>query len=67
MTAPTSDGFLRAVRLERDGVERWDPYPFSIPAIRELTELPLDVGATFFVGDFLLNRETFSKHLLSDD
>jgi predicted ATPase len=44
-------GFLRSVRLQRERVESFDSYPFSIPAIRELDELSFDPKVTFLVGD----------------
>jgi len=43
--------FLRSIRLERDRVPSFDEYPFAIPAIKALDELPLDPRVTFFVGD----------------
>jgi predicted ATPase len=43
--------FVRSLRLERDKVETFDAYPFSIPAIRTLDELELDPHVTFFVGE----------------
>ena len=43
--------FVRSLRLERDKVETFDVYPFSIPAIRTLDELPIDPHVTFFVGE----------------
>jgi predicted ATPase len=44
-------GYLRSVRLERDTVESFDAYPFSIAAVRHLEELALDQRCTFLVGD----------------
>ncbi len=49
MTA--AHGFLRAIRLLRDDVPGFDRYPFSIPAVRTLDELPLDPRITFLVGE----------------
>ncbi len=43
--------FVRAIRLRRDSVPDFDTYPFAIPAIGELTELPLTSPVTFFVGE----------------
>ena len=37
--------------LKRDEVEDFDTYPFSIPAIRDLVELPLDPQVTLFAGE----------------
>lgn len=46
-----SPGFLRAIRLERERVPGFDAYPFSIPAVRALDELPLDPEVTFLIGE----------------
>ncbi len=43
--------YLRSVRLLRDGVESFEVYPFSIPAVRELEELTFDPKVTVLVGD----------------
>jgi len=45
------DPFVRSVVLKRDAVETFDAYPFSVPAIRDLNELALDPGVTFFIGE----------------
>jgi predicted ATPase len=44
-------GFLHSLRLDRDKVASFDVYPFSIPAVRHLSELELDPKVTFLVGD----------------
>ncbi|HEX2208657.1 MAG TPA: AAA family ATPase [Longimicrobium sp.] len=44
--------FVRALRLRRDRVRSFSRYPFSLPAVRGLYELPLlDDGVTFFAGE----------------
>jgi predicted ATPase len=51
-TARRSDEpFLLAMRLLRDQVPSFDVYPFLLPAIRSLQELPLDARVTFLVGE----------------
>ena len=45
------DAFVRSLRLERDKVESFDTYPYSIPSIRTLDELEIDPRVTFFVGE----------------
>lgn len=47
----TGDPFVRSVLLQRDKVQSFDRYPFSIPAVRQLAELPLDPQVTVFVGE----------------
>jgi predicted ATPase len=44
-------GFLRAIRLMRDKVPDFTKYPFAIPAVAALDELPLDPRVTMFVGE----------------
>ena len=46
-----SADYVRSVRLERDAVESFERYPFSIPAIRDLDELAFDPKVTFLVGE----------------
>jgi len=44
-------GFVSAVRLKRELVTDWNMYPYSIPAVRHLSELPLHRAVTFLVGE----------------
>ena len=46
-----TDAFVRSVVLKRDEVDDFDAYPFSIPAIRRLDELPMDPHVTLFAGE----------------
>ena len=45
------DPFVRSVVLKRDEVADFDRYPFSIPAIRVLSELELDPHVTLLAGE----------------
>lgn len=45
------DAFVRAVVVKREEVEDFDRYPFSIPAIRQLSELALDPHVTLLAGE----------------
>ena len=45
------DALVRSVVLKRDEVEDFDAYPFSVPAIREMTEIALDPHVTLFAGE----------------
>ena len=47
----SNEPFLLAMRLLRDTVPSFDVYPFALPAIRSLDELPLDARVTFLVGE----------------
>ena len=46
-----TDAFVRSVVLKREDELDFDSYPFSIPAIRQLTELELDPHVTLFAGE----------------
>lgn len=43
--------YLREISLKRERIERYDEYPFSIPAVRELDALEFHPDVTFFVGE----------------
>ena len=46
-----TDMYLREVSLRRDLVQDWDAYPYNIPAIRHLDQLPFRRNVVFFVGE----------------
>ena len=46
-----ADPFVRSVALKRDEVESFERYPFSMPAIRQLSELQLGSPVTLFAGE----------------
>ncbi len=46
-----NEGFIRKVTLQRDKVASFDHYPFAIPAVANLRELPLDPHVTILVGE----------------
>jgi predicted ATPase len=51
MNARTSfDPLVRSVRLRRDEIPDAQAWPWSLPAVRALHDLPLDPGVTFIVG-----------------
>jgi predicted ATPase len=43
--------FLKSVLLRRDWVDSFDVYPYSIPAIKNLSTLEFHPRVTFFVGE----------------
>ena len=45
------DLFVRSLVLKRDEIESFEAYPFSIPAIRQLSELKLGSRVTLFAGE----------------
>lgn len=51
MRTAKSEGIVKFIQLDRQRVESFDRYPYSIPAVRELRRLNLNSGVTFFVGD----------------
>jgi len=48
---PTDPPFLKSVTLRREWVDSFDVFPYSIPAIKELTTIELHPRVTFFVGE----------------
>jgi predicted ATPase len=47
----TENSFLDQIELRRERIPSFDKYPFSIPAIRQLTTLKLHPRVTYFVGE----------------
>jgi predicted ATPase len=43
--------YLRSIKLLRDKIERFDQYPFSLPAFRDLDVLEFHPQVTFVVGE----------------
>ena len=43
--------FLETVRFMRDRVPAWDRYPFHLPMLRDLEDLPLHPKVTYFIGE----------------
>lgn len=43
--------YINKVLLKRDKIKDFNRYPFNIPAVKGLTELPLHKDVTFFVGE----------------
>lgn len=43
--------YIREIRLNREAVDSFDRYPFSLPAVRPLERLELHPAVTFFVGE----------------
>ncbi len=43
--------YLKSIRLERERVESFEQFPFSLPAIQNLDEVDLHPNVTFFVGE----------------
>jgi predicted ATPase len=50
--------FIRSIALQRDRVESFEQYPYSIPAIRHLDLLNLHPKVTFFVGENGVGKST---------
>ena len=47
----TAAGFVRSIVLQRELVESFAVYPYNLPAVRELHELPFHSKVTYFVGE----------------
>lgn len=55
--------FIKGIRLKRSEVESFDEYPFSIPIIRNLTELSFEKPVTFIVGENGSGKSTIVEAL----
>lgn len=47
----TSSQFVSRIALQRDQVDAFDRYPFSLPAVRTLEQIELHPKVTYFVGE----------------
>lgn len=54
----TRELYVRALRLKRDEVPSFDAYPFSLAAVRTITELPFTRPITILVGENGLGKST---------
>jgi predicted ATPase len=55
--------YLLAARLERERVESFDDYPFSLPAVRNLSRLEFNPAVTFLVGENGSGKSTILEAL----
>lgn len=55
--------FVKAIRLERDLVGKFDEYPFCIAAIRHLHRLEFHPAVTFFIGENGSGKSTLLEAL----
>jgi predicted ATPase len=46
-----SSQYISRITLQRDKVDSFERYPFSLPAVRSLDELDLHPKVTYFVGE----------------
>jgi predicted ATPase len=58
-----TDPFVRSVMLKREEVESFDAYPFSIPAIRQLSVLELGPQVTLLAGENGSGKSTLVEAL----
>lgn len=50
--------YIRGIQLTRDSVPSFQKYPFTIPSIRQLTELYFHPNVTFIVGENGMGKST---------
>jgi len=62
-TPLTGRGFLLHATLLRERVPSFDSYPFSLPIVRGLAELPLHPAVTFIVGENGSGKSTLLEAL----
>ncbi|MES2441161.1 MAG: AAA family ATPase [Verrucomicrobiota bacterium] len=58
-----SKQYVASIELKREGVESFDVYPFSLPAVRPLEKLELHPAVTFFVGENGSGKSTLLEAL----
>ncbi|MFI9503635.1 AAA family ATPase [Nocardia sp. NPDC052566] len=58
--------FVRRVVLDRRTVPSFDEYPFSLPGVRELTELELHPRVTFIVGENGSGKSTLLEAIATE-
>ena len=60
---PLGGGWLLHAELRRDDVADWNAYPFCIPAVRHLHQLPFHRAVTFLVGENGSGKSTLLEAL----
>lgn len=58
MTLREKDPYLRSMELLRDQIPSFTTYPFDLPALRELSTLPLHPKVTYIVGENGMGKST---------
>lgn len=53
--------YITKVILKRDQVQDFSCYPFNVPAVKGLNELPLHKNVTFFVGENGTGKSTLTE------
>ena len=55
--------FIKGIRLNRNRVEDFGKYPFNIPIISRLTEIPFEKPVTFIMGENGSGKSTIIESL----
>jgi predicted ATPase len=50
--------YIRRVSLKKDSIPSFKQYPFSLPSVKKLDELPLHPKVTFFIGENGMGKST---------
>ena len=56
---------LKTITILRERVKNWDDYPFSVPVIRNFTELSMKGRVCFFVGENGTGKSTLLEAIAS--
>src|SRR5437879_10814300 len=56
---------LKTITILRERVKNWDNYPFSVPVIRNFTELSMKGRVCFFVGENGTGKSTLLEAIAS--
>src|SRR5688572_11890940 len=59
----TSTQYVRCISLQREKVDSFDRYPFSLPAVRSLQRIELHPKMTYFIGENGSGKSTLLEAL----
>ena len=63
MKSQKMNQFIRSVKLNRDKVENFDEYPFSLPIIKNLDKIEFHPSVTFIVGENGCGKSTILESI----
>lgn len=63
MNSQKMNQFIRSVKLNRDKVENFDEYPFSLPIIKNLDKIEFHPSVTFIVGENGCGKSTILESI----
>ena len=55
--------FIKKVRLDREKINNWNEYPFSVEVIKNFEEITFNKNVTFLIGENGIGKSTFIEAL----